>query len=176
MARARVYSVNGRFLDMIHVLGRNLAIGRNVNNWLGASSVDMQVLSNRLRDEGEVRQFLTVVRDEMGSSRPVQPVRDTDRYRQRGSALLGDRYGTGHAGNAKHAQTNGVHGATSDFSELIGRVPLKELIRESADVIEKLCIEAALTQTENNRAAAADLLGLSRQSLYLKLKRYGLED
>jgi DNA-binding NtrC family response regulator len=72
--------------------------------------------------------------------------------------------------------TNGVHGATSDFSELIGRVPLKELIRESADVIEKLCIEAALTQTENNRAAAADLLGLSRQSLYLKLKRYGLED
>ena len=62
------------------------------------------------------------------------------------------------------------------FSELIGRVPLKELIRESADVIEKLCIEAALTQTENNRAAAADLLGLSRQSLYLKLKRYGLED
>jgi DNA-binding NtrC family response regulator len=64
----------------------------------------------------------------------------------------------------------------SDFSELIGRVPLKELIRESADVIEKLCIEAALTQTENNRAAAADLLGLSRQSLYLKLKRYGLED
>ena len=64
----------------------------------------------------------------------------------------------------------------ADFSELIGRVPLKELIREAVDVIEKMCIEAALRQTDNNRASAADLLGLSRQSLYIKLRRHGLED
>jgi DNA-binding NtrC family response regulator len=59
---------------------------------------------------------------------------------------------------------------------LIGRVPLKELIRDAADIIEKMCIEAALRQTGNNRASAADLLGLSRQSLYLKLRRYNLEE
>ncbi len=174
--KGAVYSVNGRFLDMIHVLGRNHAIGRNVNNWLGASSVDIQVLSNRLRDEGEVRQFLTVVRDEMGSSRPV---RLSATRIEAGSedplySVIVTEQSSRDLPSTTH--TNGVHGATSDFSELIGRVPLKELIRESADVIEKLCIEAALTQTENNRAAAADLLGLSRQSLYLKLKRYGLED
>ncbi|MEQ8305652.1 MAG: transcriptional regulator PpsR [Hoeflea sp.] len=175
-AKGAVYSVNGRFLDMIHVLGRNHAIGRNVNTWLGASSVDMQVLSNRLRDEGEVRQFLTVVRDEMGSSRPVRLSAtriDTGGEDSLYSVIVTEQ-GAREMPNA--VQSNGFHGATSDFSELIGRVPLKELIRESADVIEKLCIEAALTQTENNRAAAADLLGLSRQSLYLKLKRYGLED
>jgi DNA-binding NtrC family response regulator len=63
-----------------------------------------------------------------------------------------------------------------DFSELVGRVPLKELIREAADVIEVMCIEAALRQTDNNRASAAELLGLSRQSLYLKLRRHGLAD
>jgi DNA-binding NtrC family response regulator len=30
--------------------------------------------------------------------------------------------------------------------------------------------------TDDNRASAADLLGLSRQSLYVKLRRYGISD
>jgi DNA-binding NtrC family response regulator len=41
-------------------------------------------------------------------------------------------------------------------------------------MIERLCIEAALELSNDNRATAADLLGLSRQSLYVKLRRYGL--
>jgi DNA-binding NtrC family response regulator len=58
----------------------------------------------------------------------------------------------------------------------VGRVPLKDLVRDTADIIEKLCIEAALRLTDNNRASAADMLGLSRQSLYIKLRRYGISD
>ncbi|MGA0800453.1 MAG: helix-turn-helix domain-containing protein, partial [Steroidobacteraceae bacterium] len=57
-----------------------------------------------------------------------------------------------------------------------GRVSLKELVRESTDVIERLCSEAALDLTADNRASAAEMLGLSRQSLYVKLRRYGLGD
>ena len=41
-------------------------------------------------------------------------------------------------------------------------------------MIERLCIEAALSYTSDNRASAAEILGLSRQSLYSKLHRYGL--
>ena len=37
-----------------------------------------------------------------------------------------------------------------------------------------MCIEAALELTGNNRAAAAGLLSLSRQSLYVKLRKFGL--
>jgi DNA-binding protein Fis len=37
-----------------------------------------------------------------------------------------------------------------------------------------MCIEAALDLTSNNRAAASEMLGLSRQSLYVKLRKYGL--
>ena len=58
--------------------------------------------------------------------------------------------------------------------ELIGRVSLKDLVREATDVIERLSIEAALTMTRNNRASAAEVLGLSRQSLYVKMRRHGL--
>jgi DNA-binding NtrC family response regulator len=43
-------------------------------------------------------------------------------------------------------------------------------------MIERLCIEAALELTRDNRASAAEMLGLSRQSLYSKLRRYGLGD
>ena len=53
---------------------------------------------------------------------------------------------------------------------------LKGLVREATDVIERLCIEAALKLTSDNRASAAEMLGLSRQSLYVKLRRYGLGD
>ena len=62
------------------------------------------------------------------------------------------------------------------LTELIGRVALKDLVRESTDVIERLCIETALEMTGDNRASAAEMLGLSRQSLYVKLRRYGLGD
>jgi DNA-binding NtrC family response regulator len=62
------------------------------------------------------------------------------------------------------------------MTELVGRVPLKELVRDATDVIEKLCIEAALELTGDNRASAAEMLGLSRQSLYVKLRRYGMAD
>jgi hypothetical protein len=42
--------------------------------------------------------------------------------------------------------------STSPPTELVGRVPLKELVREAADVIERLAIEAALKLTDDNRA------------------------
>ena len=64
--------------------------------------------------------------------------------------------------------------SVEQLTERIGHVALKELVREATDVIEKLCIEAALERTGDNRASAAELLGLSRQSLYVKLHRYGL--
>jgi DNA-binding NtrC family response regulator len=47
-------------------------------------------------------------------------------------------------------------------------------VSETSDLIERLCIESALELTGDNRAAAAEMLGLSRQSLYVKLRRYGV--
>ena len=60
------------------------------------------------------------------------------------------------------------------LTQLVGRVSLREIVGETTDVIERMCIEAALNLTGNNRASAAEILGLSRQSLYSKLNRYGL--
>jgi DNA-binding NtrC family response regulator len=65
--------------------------------------------------------------------------------------------------------------SVEQLSQLVGRVPLKDIVRETTDMIERMCIEAALELTEDNRASAADVLGLSRQSLYVKLRRFGLQ-
>ena len=66
--------------------------------------------------------------------------------------------------------------SVAHLTELVGRVSLKDLVREATDVIERLSIEAALQMTGDNRASAAEMLGLSRQSLYVKLRRYGIAD
>ena len=167
---------NDHFLDLIHVLNRSMVIDRNLNGWLGASSVDLQVLLSRVKEEGQVRQFSTVIRDELGTTRPVA----VSAAHMSGDAD-GQRIGMVITEGARRESqfcvpAPGLAGDSSDFAELVGRVPLKDLVRQAVDVIEKMCIEAALRQTGNNRASAADMLGLSRQSLYIKLRRHGLED
>jgi DNA-binding NtrC family response regulator len=56
----------------------------------------------------------------------------------------------------------------------LGEASLKVLVSETVGVLERHYIEAALANTEGNRSAAAKMLGLSRQSLYMKLSRYGI--
>jgi transcriptional regulator PpsR len=170
-----VIEVNSHFVDMAGLTGRTQALDRNISDWIGASPVDMNVLLTRLRKLGTVRRFSSILNDNQGASRPV--ILSAAMHDIAGKARIVMTV-TDNARNDSHfrLQPSGDISAASDFSELIGRVPLKELIRDAADIIEKMCIEAALKQTGNNRASAADLLGLSRQSLYMKLRRYGLED
>ncbi|MEO1703536.1 MAG: transcriptional regulator PpsR [Pseudomonadota bacterium] len=168
-----ILNPNERFLDLIHMMNRSLIIDRNLNSWLGASPVDLQVLLSRVKDEGQVRQFSTVIRDEIGTTTPIF----VSAARYEGDEKIGVVITENQRRETQFSVPSpSSENGTSDFSQLVGRVPLKELIREAADVIEKMCIEAALRQTDNNRASAADMLGLSRQSLYIKLKRHNLED
>lgn len=63
--------------------------------------------------------------------------------------------------------------SAGQLAELVGRVPLKKIVGDTTDLIEQMCIEAALELTGDNRSSAAELLGLSRQSLYMKMRRAG---
>ena len=64
--------------------------------------------------------------------------------------------------------------AMKSVMDLVGTASLKELVSATSDVVEKMCIETAVQLTGNNRVAAAEMLGLSRQSLYVKLRKHGL--
>jgi hypothetical protein len=43
--------------------------------------------------------------------------------------------------------------SVEEMTKLVGKVPLKDLVREATDIIERLCIEAALQLNDNNRAS-----------------------
>ena len=173
--RGNVVEVNEQFLDLVQALNKDRIVGRQISNWLGASSVDSQVLISKLKKEGRVTNFVTVARGENGGTNDVSVSASSTTVGDETRFILIISEGNRRE-RAMPAQPFGAETNANGISELVGRVPMKELIRDSVDVIEKMCIEAALNQTNNNRASAADLLGLSRQSLYIKLKRYGLED
>ena len=73
----------------------------------------------------------------------------------------------------KLAATPDEFSSTSEIGAEAGAT-LKELLRDATDVIERSCIDAALKLTGGNRAAAAKVLGISRQSLYVKMRHFGL--
>ncbi len=171
----RILTTNPAFLEMTQLATVGQARGAPLDRWLGRSGVDCNVLVASIREHGSVQHFGTVLRGEYGHSEDVEVsgvyVPDGEQpcfgFMVRS---LGRRLPVVF-GDAKRLPES-----VTQLTELVGRMTMKELVRETTDVIEKLCIEAALELTGDNRASAAEMLGLSRQSLYAKLRRYGLGD
>ena len=171
----RIVAANAAFLELAQLATEEQARGESLERWLGRPGVDLNVLIANLRQHGSVRLYATTVRGEYGATSDIEvsavtiaPGEET----HLGFAIrnVGLRpVSTGAAGRE-------LPRSVEQLTELVGRVPLKDLVRETTDVIERLCIEAALELTRDNRASAAEILGLSRQSLYVKLRRYGLGD
>jgi DNA-binding NtrC family response regulator len=65
--------------------------------------------------------------------------------------------------------------ATKALTDRQGQVNLPQLVKESSEMLERRYIEAALKLSNGNRTASAELLGISRQSLHLKLNRYAAD-
>jgi transcriptional regulator PpsR len=170
-----ILEANPAFLDQIRMLNPDRIEGKSLDRWLGGSSVDLQVLLANLREHGSVRRFASILRDEIGGSEQVEIAAARIMTAEGPIYGFSIREGGRSERLPTEVATTGPQIA-AQFTDLVGRVPLKDLVRDTADIIEKLCIEAALNLTDNNRASAADMLGLSRQSLYIKLRRYGITD
>ncbi len=171
----RILTANASFLDLAQLATEEQARGESLERWLGRPGVDLNVLIANLRQHGSVRLFATTLRGEYGSSSEIEvsavsvPNRDEPCF---GFTIRG----VGRRLPQETRSSQELPRSVDQLKELVGRVPLKDLVRETTDVIERMCIEAALELTGDNRASAAEILGLSRQSLYVKLRRYGLGD
>ena len=135
----------------------------------------MNVLLGTLKQHGVVRLFPTTLRAAYGEALKVEisavavlqdetpclgfAIRDVERRLANDSRAARD-----------------IPRSPGQLAELVGRMPMRDIVSETTDLIERMCIEAALELTHDNRASAAEMLGLSRQSLYVKLRRYGLGD
>jgi len=133
------------------------------------------VLIANLRQRGTVRLFASTLNGEYGGKMEVEISATSVINGGQPSFGFAVR-NVGHRLSLDSRPATGLPRSVEQLTELIGRVSLKDLVRESTDMIERLYIEAALKLTGDNRASAAEMLGLSRQSLYVKLRRYGLGD
>ncbi len=168
-----IITSNSAFLDMAQVPRKEQVMGQGLPRFLGRPGIDLNLLLTELRDHGAARSFATIIRTGYGGQEHVEvsavSVKDES----------GLKYGFSirRAANriaAAPSTTSGLPQTVEQLTELVGRVALKDIVKESTDLIERLCIEAALVYTSDNRASAAEVLGLSRQSLYSKLHRHGL--
>ncbi len=171
----RILTVNPAFLELAQIATEEQVRGEPLERWLGRTEVDLNVLMASLREHGSVRHFGTVLRGEFGAAEEVEvsAVSVTDAEEPCIGFMLRS------VGARAAPEPRGIRDlprSVEQLTGLIGRVSLKDIVRETTDVIERLSIEAALELTGDNRASAAQMLGLSRQSLYSKLRRYGLGD
>jgi transcriptional regulator PpsR len=172
-SEGRIRSANTAFLGLADV-----AVGRaiediNLTDFLGRPSVDLNLLMSNARVKGRLSAYNTTLRTTYGMAIPIEisttwlPEADPPMF---GFVIRDVSRATPGRGASPAVSSEAVE----NIIDLVGTTPLKELVRGTTDVVEKLCIETAIKLTNNNRASAAEMLGLSRQSLYVKLRKYGL--
>ncbi|WP_373490406.1 transcriptional regulator PpsR [Parasphingorhabdus sp.] len=163
---------NKAFAELVQTSSVEQILGQSLYRFVGRPEVDLGLLKKQLRDHQNVRNFSSVVNDLSGGEEPVEI---SAIKIERDKPLYG--YSIRSVGRRERDLPRAIADgprSVDQLTELVGRKPLKDIVRESTDLIERMCIEAALVHTSDNRASAAEILGLSRQSLYSKLHRHGL--
>ncbi len=172
-AEGVIRAANEAFLNLTDASNVAAVKGRSLAEFLARGAVDLRVLTENARRVGQMRMYATKVNTAFEGQTSVEiaatwlndrpapffvfVVRDTSRA----DALRRPGLGVSEDGG-------------KSIMELVGSSTLKDIVAETTDVVEKMCIETAVELTRNNRVAAAEMLGVSRQSLYVKLRKYGL--
>jgi transcriptional regulator PpsR len=168
-----VLKANQAFLDLIEVGSKSLVVGERLSRWLWRPGADVSVLLSHVNRNHAVRMFSTIIHSELGTETEVEISAAGDRETDSPTiaAVLRDV--------SRRLQSTAGHdtlrSSLASMSEQVGKTPLRKLVRNTVSVVEQHYVKAALELAEGNRTAAAEILGLSRQSLYAKLNRYGLE-
>jgi transcriptional regulator PpsR len=144
-----------------------------LDRWVGRTGVELGVLIANLRQRGSAGLFLTQMRSDYGGSTDVEIAASLVQQADETVLAFAIR-NIERRLRTEQAASKPVTRTVGDLTDLVGNVPLKEIVSETTDLIEQLCIETALQMTGDKRASAALLLGLSRQSLYVKLRRFGI--
>jgi transcriptional regulator PpsR len=168
-----IVTANAAFVELLQAASVDQLRGRHLSESIGRPGIDLDLIEGQIDQHGAARNVATVLRvghDVDGEPVELSAVRTSgeDAYYAFVIRPIGRRLRDLPPGQQDLPRS------VEQLTELVGRMSLKDIVRESTDLIERLCIEAALSYTADNRASAAEILGLSRQSLYSKLHRYGL--
>lgn len=168
-----IRTANESFLNLTDSVHASAVKGHSLGQFLSRGAVDLKVLLDNVRRAGQMRLYSTRLSGQFGNQTPVEISATwlADRSHPAVVFVIRD------SSRAEALRKPGI-GVSDDalrgIMEQVGSATLKDIVAETTDVVEKMCIETAVELTRNNRVAAAEMLGLSRQSLYVKLRKYGL--
>lgn len=167
-----ILSASESFLNLTDSPTLSSVKGRSLADFLVRGAIDLKVMLENALRAGHLRVYPTKLKTDFNGQLQVEIsatwisdgpepvlaliVRDSARIDTLRAGVAGNDAGIG------------------NVMELVGSTPLKDIVAETTNIVEKLCIENAIELTRNNRVAAVEMLGLSRQSLYVKLRKYGL--
>ncbi len=171
-ADGTVVSSNDGFLDLIGLAHGIDVRGRNIADFMMRGTVDLKVMTENAERFGRMRLYATQIASDYGSPRGVEIA--VTRLSAGTSDIFALTIRDSSASSSDRAASGQATDNVESVIELVGNASLKEIVAESTNVIERMCIETALELTMNNRVAAAEMLGLSRQSLYVKLRKLDL--
>ncbi len=164
--------LNQAFLDMTEMTTESRVINQPLSRWLSKPGADLTVLLRQVQQHGTVRLFASTIHGELGSHTEVEisAARNGGAQLAHIGLLLRDTGGR----LAVPAQHGNLAEDLIALVEQVGQTSLRQLVKETTGVLERHYIKAALELTGGNRTAAAEILGLSRQSLYVKLNQHGI--
>jgi transcriptional regulator PpsR len=164
---------NQAFLDLVQVGSKGSAVGESLGRWLWQPGADLNALLANVQKHKTVRLFTTTIRGELGTETEIEISAGVSEGERRQIGVLLRNV-------ARRLPSSGesdlLRSALGSMSEQIGKSSLRQLVKNTVGIVEQHYVKQALELAEGNRTATAELLGLSRQSLYAKLNRYGLDD
>jgi transcriptional regulator PpsR len=168
-----IVAANAAFIDLAQMASVERVRGTPIGAYIGRAGIDLDLIIAQIREHGSARNVATIIRSADGAQEEVEVSAVT------APGEDGLCYGFSIRAIARRSRDlppveRDLPRSVEQLTDLVGRMSLKDIVRESTDLIERLCIEAALAYTSDNRASAAEILGVSRQSLYSKLHRHGL--
>lgn len=171
--RGRILRANDSFLSLAGAALEDSLRGESLETYLGRAGVDLSVMIGKATEQGRMKLYATTLRSRFGAICPVE-ISVTHLAETNAGGFAFVIRDTSRAPVARAAVPPVSRQSVEHVMDLVGTAPLRELVRSTTDVVERMCIEAALELTGNNRASAAEMLGLSRQSLYVKLRKFGM--
>lgn len=174
-AEGNIRGANEAFLNLTDSSSLASVRGRSLADFLARGTVDLRVLLDSVKRTGQLRLYATRLTTDFAGqiAAELSATWLADRAQPLLVLVIRD------ASRAETLRRPATPAASTEepvrnVMELVGNSTLKDIVAETTDVVEKMCIETALELTRNNRVAAAEMLSLSRQSLYVKLRKFGL--
>ncbi len=175
-AKGVVRDANEAFLVMVDAAQMRDIRGNALAEYLARGAVDLKIMLDAALKQGRLSNYSTKMTSIVGTRTNVDI---SVSHLQHQGGEFGYGFVIRNVVPSEVSESEVVANAVSEDAmknvmDLVGTASLKDLVSATSDVIEKLCIETAVQLTGNNRVAAAEMLGLSRQSLYVKLRKHGI--